>query len=67
MQISYTKVENFGWGGGGELEYHKSMGEPQKRGEANFEISVGVSKKGWNTLFDSNLARGKILEETMIK
>ena len=50
--------------GGGKLGYYRSMGGTTKRrGEPNFEISVGERKRG-NTLFDSNLAGG-ILEETM--
>ena len=47
--------------GGGKLEYYKSMGNHTKRRGrgANFGNSVGVSKRGWNTIFHSNLAEGK--------
>ena len=46
----------------GNLNIINQWGEPQKKGEPNFEISVGGSKAG-DMIFDSNLVRGKILEE----
>ena len=41
------------------------MGEPQKGG-TKFEISKWGSKRGEDTIFDSNLVSGKILDETMV-
>ena len=54
---------------GGKLEYYKSMGGTTKKGGKNFEISVGISKRGLKTIFDSNFvgSGGGVLEETMIK
>ena len=44
--------------GGGNLNIINQWGEPQKKGEPNFEISVGGSKAG-DMMFDSNLVGGK--------
>ena len=50
---------------GGNLNIISQWGEPQKRGEPNFEISVGRGgakggAKGGGTIFDSDLVGGKI-------
>ena len=50
--------------GVGNLNY-KSMRGTTKRRAPNFEISVGESKRGGNTIFYSNLVGWKILEKTM--
>ena len=43
--------------GGRKLEYYKSMGGNHEKvgGGANFEVSVGGSKRGVDKYFDSNL------------
>ena len=45
--------------GGGKLEYYKPIGPTTRKGEPNFEISVGEEKKkrgrGGGTIFDSNV------------
>ena len=55
-------IHKFKMWGGGNLNIINQWGDPQKKGEPNCEISVGGSKAG-DMIFDSNLVRGKILEE----
>ena len=58
-----------GWGGnlgGGNLNIMNQWGNQKKREGQILKFRWG-KQKGWNTIFDSNLAGRKILEETMIR
>ena len=48
--------------GGGNLNSVKQWGEPQKGGTKFWNFSEGKQKRG-DTIFESNLVGGKILED----